>query len=149
NAVSQPRASLQTSRGEERAALEPALVSLEDEDLAFIRVLPVEVRRADDDVVVAIAVHVERGRHREAEPGVGLVALPDRHGRGGEPGCRAEVDVDASLALLAVGGMGSADDDVGKTIPVHVARGADRDAEAGARLIALGGPGRRGGEAAR
>src|SRR6185503_21387092 len=94
----------------------------------------------DEDVCVAVAVDVSGGRQGASEAGAPHVALarPCR-GQGGAAG-RSEVQEGAPLVGLAVVVEGSADQEVGVAVAVHVPRRCHGGAEPGPRLIALGGP---------
>src|SRR5207244_3966603 len=79
--------------------------------------------------------------------GACLVALGGPGGSGRKAGGGAAVDEGPALVGLAVVEEEGADDDVGEAVAVDVACGRDGDAELGARLVALGGPGGRGQQA--
>src|SRR6185503_13343199 len=95
----------------------------------------VESRSSDDDVGVAVAIHVARRRDGDAESGVRLIALDDP-GRGGESeaGRGPQVDERPAFVELAIVESLGTDDDVAEAVAVGVARGRHGDAELGVRL---------------
>ena len=95
--------------------------------------------RYDEDVVVAIPVHVACRAHRGAE--LRLVYLLCPIGRSRESAGRAEVDVDESA-----GSARCADDNVVVAVVIHVAGRAYRGAQPRVLPVALDGPARREGQ---
>ncbi len=77
----------------------------------------------NDDVRVAISVHVTSGRDRASEIGIRLVALDGPASCRGKAGRRAEVDEGSPLVHFAVVVQMGPDDHVRVAIPVHVPRG--------------------------
>ena len=102
---------------------------------------------ANDHIVVAVIVDVPGRPHRVAKLGVGLVALGGPVRGSGKPPRRAVVDIDAALVVLAVVIFRRADDDVVIAIAVDVPGRPHRVAKLGVGLVALGAPGRGGGQA--
>ena len=94
--------------------------------------LGLESRRADDDVVVVIAVHIPGARNRLAIIGP-LRAAALLPGRGRVQGGASVVEIEIGCTLALRGSLDrSADDDVVATIPIHVAGKSDRLPELGA-----------------
>ena len=101
------------------------------------------MRRAREDLVVAIAVDVSRARHARAEMRAILLTRRDpvrvrgRSGRMGDEGLAAEPHEHRSLSgelCVGVGRSGIADDQVGDAVSVHIARrhrGSELAAEPG------------------
>ena len=121
-------------------------VAIVDKGAPFIRRVIVIVGRADDDVRVAVAVHVPSHPHRPAKACADLVALGGPVRRGGKPHRRAVIDVGLPFIRLVVVVVARAGDDVRVTVAVHVPSRPHRMAKVGANLVALGGPVRRGGK---
>ena len=81
---------------------------------------------ADDDVGVAVAVHIPRPGHGPAEDIARRLAGGGEGGAGAQPARAAVVDVGpACVADVAV----SADDDVGVAVAVHIPRPGHGTAE--------------------
>src|SRR2546428_7792602 len=92
----------------------------------------VEFVRADEAIVVAVAVHVAGRPHRGAEPAAGLAGVRDPIGGAGQSARRPEVDERPALvALLTVADEGCPHDDIVVAVAVHVAGGRHRAAEPG------------------
>ena len=116
-----------------------------DKDFAFVGLAAVAVviGRPDDDIVVAVAVHIARRGCRNAKVSTGLVALGrPRRGRT-RPRGRAVVDKDRSFVGMATVIMWRPDDDIVVAVAVHIPRRPHGVAEVRTRLISLGRPGRR------
>ena len=108
------------------------------------------VGSADDQVRIAVDVHIPSRAYRIPEPGAGLVALGRpvrRSGRG--PRRTTMVDIDATLILLAAILFVGADGKVCIAVAVHVPRRAYRATQVGALFFAIDRPPRRCREPAR
>ena len=118
-----------------------------EEGTALVDLAVVVVGRADDHVIVPVAVHVARARNDPTEVGLLLIALRGPDGPRGESSGRSEIDKRQPFVRLVVIVGWSADDHVAVAIAVHVAGGRHRKTEVGVILAALRRPTRRGGEA--
>ncbi len=129
----------------------PGGCAMVDESRPLVRLLTVVAGRTDDDVGVAVAVHVPGSGDGGAELCICLVSSdhPVRRVRGRETHRTAAIDVDPPGICQSDGGgdvhSGRADDDVGETVAVHVPGNGDGGAEVGVGLLARGRPVRRAG----
>src|SRR5262249_9325698 len=110
---------------------------------ALVDLVVIESWRADDDVRVAVSVHVPGARNGGAELRGRLVGLGRPRGRRAEPRGGPQVDERATFVRLTVVVLVGTADDVAVALPVHVPRARDRIAEPRFGLVALRGPGRR------
>ncbi len=127
--------------GPVRGGGKPTRRAVVDIDAALSALAVVVVGRADDDVVVAVAVDVPRRPHRVAEPGIRLVALGAPGGGVAEAGWGAVIDVGPALILLTVAVPLCADDDVVVAVAVDVPRRPHRPAHSGPSLSPIDDPG--------
>ena len=117
-------------------------IAIVDIDAAQAAVIVV---RSDDDIGIAVAVHIARGADTVAHPGRRLVALghPVGIGRGAvgpQAGRRAVVGKDGALLRLAAFVMMGGDQKVGIAVAIDVAGRGHRRAHIGTNLVALGKP---------
>ena len=111
-----------------------------DKRAAFVGLAVVVVGRANDHIVVAVAVYVARGRDGRAEVGVFLAALRSPGGAGGKPRSRSVKDQSLSLIRLAVVIVRGSHDHIVVAVAVHIARGGDGRPEVGTCLVAVSDP---------
>ncbi len=137
---------VERGRGGRGSAVRDAGRTAEEDERLAARVV---AQRADDHVVVSVAVRVARARDALAEDGAGLLGL--ERGRGGHGSAvghsvrAAEEDERCALQILAQGVAARADDDVVVAVAVDVARARHAVAEAVlARLAQERGRGGRG-----
>ncbi len=119
----------------------PLRCAVVDQHPSLVRPGPVIVGHTDDDVRVAVPIHIPRRPHRIAEPPVLLVPLGDPVRDGGQPARRATVDISPPLVRLVAVIVLRPDDEVGIPIPVHIPSRPHRGTEPGLLLIALRHPG--------
>ncbi len=125
--------------GSGRQARRPAVV---DEYPAVVYLLDVVVRCADDDVAVAIVVHIAGGGDGLAEPGPLLIALSHPGRADGGAVWPAGVEKRGPFIGLTMVVARRSDDDVGVAVAVHIAGGSDGPAEEHSVITARGAPGR-------
>ena len=124
---------------------EPARRAVPHEDLALVGLAVVVERRPDDDVRVAVAVHVARRAHRDAEVRRAWLLCADQSALDGTPVApspvtRAVPDERRAFVGLGLGEAARADDDVVVTVAVDVPRRGHRVAHARLGVVARRGP---------
>ena len=133
HAVAETSAGL-VALGRPRARHESVGRALVQEDLPAVAHRSVVAGRPDQELGKPVPVHVAGEAHGGAEVGAGLLAL-DAPGHDPRPGPVDQKHL--ALVGLAPVVVGRADDEVGQSVAVDVARGADRGAELRPRLVGL------------
>ncbi len=97
--------------------------------LAFAGLALAEAGRADEDVSVAVAVHVSGQSHGCAQLSISSPPFDAPPHRRRQADARPQVEEGRAFRRMAVGVPRRADDDVAVAVAVHIPRQADRGAE--------------------
>src|SRR6185436_1501823 len=106
----------------------------------FIRLTVIIVKGPDDDIVIAIPIHIPGGIHVVAEVCAVLIALCRPSGGRTQAGGRAMIQIGSPFIILTVVIGVGADEDIRVTIAIHIASGSGRGAIIGIGLITFRDP---------